>query len=375
MQIIRIDVYYSERQICLPYADQMPFYSGARNGRYPFMWQISLIIFLSSFAIFTGIMLFEPRTLKIGVSFFFMMLCLALFSFFLLSEYADCLGGHDAVIFFLVVLLILAVIFVIVFPGLLILLFFIEGVRVLRHEGLRPSNLLSMLFSILLFVYLFIWPRIGKLAENTPGTAIYIIISFSAIYLLTLMAIYSLSAILNLIHVKKRRKLDYIIILGAGIKGKKVTPLLAARIEKGIQLLRYNPDATLIMSGGKGPGEEIPESEAMAAYALDKNIDAGKIIMEETSTSTEENLLFSRRMITKEKPKIAIVTTSYHVFRALLLAKQQKIKCIGFGARTKWYFTLNALIREYIGYLSLTRKRHIVTIGIFSCFVILLFAL
>lgn len=339
------------------------------------MWQISLIIFLSSFAIFTGIMLFEPRTLKIGVSFFFMMLCLALFSFFLLSEYADCLGGHDAVIFFLVVLLILAVIFVIVFPGLLILLFFIEGVRVLRHEGLRPSNLLSMLFSILLFVYLFIWPRIGKLAENTPGTAIYIIISFSAIYLLTLMAIYSLSAILNLIHVKKRRKLDYIIILGAGIKGKKVTPLLAARIEKGIQLLRYNPDATLIMSGGKGPGEEIPESEAMAAYALDKNIDAGKIIMEETSTSTEENLLFSRRMITKEKPKIAIVTTSYHVFRALLLAKQQKIKCIGFGARTKWYFTLNALIREYIGYLSLTRKRHIVTIGIFSCFVILLFAL
>ncbi|RKJ43199.1 hypothetical protein D7X33_35300, partial [Butyricicoccus sp. 1XD8-22] len=55
-----------------------------------------------------------------------------------------------------------------------------------------------------------------------------------------------------------------------------------------------------------------------------------------------------------------VVTTSYHVFRALLLAKQQGLKCVGFGAKTKWYFTLNALIREFIGYLSLTWKQHTV---------------
>ena len=62
--------------------------------------------------------------------------------------------------------------------------------------------------------------------------------------------------------------------------------------------------------------------------------------------------------------KIIIVTTAYHVFRALILARQQEIPCVGFGAKTKWYFTLNALIREFAGYLRLTWKRHAVVIGI-----------
>lgn len=60
----------------------------------------------------------------------------------------------------------------------------------------------------------------------------------------------------------------------------------------------------------------------------------------------------------KDRPKVIVVTTTYHVFRALLLAKQQGLKCVGFGAKTKWYFTLNALIREFAGYLRLTWKRH-----------------
>lgn len=55
----------------------------------------------------------------------------------------------------------------------------------------------------------------------------------------------------------------------------------------------------------------------------------------------------------------------------MILAKQQGIKCVGFGAKTKWYFTLNALIREFIGYLSLARKRHALVIGIVSVLVIM----
>lgn len=337
------------------------------------MWQITLFIFLISLSIFAGIMLIEPRSLHSGASFFFTMMWLAVFSFFLLVQYADHLAAHKAIIFILFILFLFAIAFVIFLPGLLILLFFIEGIRIIRHEGLKPSNLLSMLFSILLFAYLFIWPKLGNLTKNTPGTVFYAIISFSAIYLLSLMAVYLLSALLNLIHVRKRQNLDYIIILGAGLAGKRITPLLAARIEKGIRLLRYNPNALLIMSGGKGAGEELPEGEAMASYALDHGIPPEKIIIEANSTSTEENLLFSQKLMHKNKPKIAVVTTAYHVFRALLLAKGQKIKCIGFGAKTKWYFTLNALIREFIGYLSLTYKKHAIIIGIFAFIVILIY--
>ncbi|MDE7428076.1 MAG: YdcF family protein, partial [Lachnospiraceae bacterium] len=73
---------------------------------------------------------------------------------------------------------------------------------------------------------------------------------------------------------------------------------------------------------------------------------------------------FSRELMNKQKPKIIVVTTAYHVFRALILAKRQGIKCVGFGAKTKWYFTLNAFIREFVGYLRLTWKKHALVVGI-----------
>ena len=156
----------------------------------------------------------------------------------------------------------------------------------------------------------------------------------------------------------------------AGIIGSRVTPLLAARIEKGIELLCYNPNAVLIMSGGQGSGEDIPESKAMADYAIDKGVSAEKVILEQKSVSTEENLRFSRKLINKQNPQIIVVTTAYHMFRALILAKRQGIRCVGFGSKTKWYFTLNAFIREFVGYLSLTWKKHILVIGINVCIVI-----
>lgn len=209
-----------------------------------------------------------------------------------------------------------------------------------------------------------VWPVIGNLGKNTLGTMLYTIISFTAVYILSLLAVYSLSAILNLVHLKKKRNADYIIVLGAGIIGSKVTPLLGARIEKGIELLCYNPNAMLIMSGGQGSGEDIPESKAMADYAIDKGVSAEKIFLEQKSVSTEENLRFSRELIDKQNPQIIVVTTAYHLFRALILAKRQGIRCVGFGSKTKWYFTLNAFIREFAGYLSLTWKKHIIVIGI-----------
>ncbi len=335
------------------------------------MVQFTFLIFLISMGVFAGIMIHDPRTLWSGVSFFWMMVCLAVFLLFLFTWYADLLVSHDVLTGILVIISLLAFGCVIAFPGVLIMMFFIEGIRVIRHEGMKPANLLSVLFSLLLFGYLAVWPAIGNLTRNTAGTMFYVIISFAALYLLSLMAMYALSAILNLLHLRKRRRADYIVVLGAGIIGKRVTPLLAARIDRGIQLLRRNPKALLIMSGGQGPGEDIPEGEAMAAYAVSKGVEAERILIENRSVSTEENLRFSRDLMRKERPRIVIVTTAYHVFRALILARKQGIRCVGFGAKTKWYFTLNALIREFIGYLWLTRKRHVSVIAVAAVLVML----
>lgn len=335
------------------------------------MWQVTFLLFFVSVCIFAGIMLHDSRTLRSGASFLFMMLCLAVFQLFTLYEYAEWFAAHAFAIGILVMLFIVTICCIIAFPAVLILVFFVEGIRVIRHEGIKPANLLSLLFSILLCIYLAVWPVIGNLGKNTLGTTLYKTISFSAVYVLSLLAVYSLSAVFNLFHLKEERNADYIVVLGAGIRGDQVTPLLAARIEKGIELLRYNPNAVLIMSGGQGPGEDIPESLAMAAYAASQGVDMEKIIMEQKSVSTQENLRFSRELMRKQKPEIVIVTTAYHVFRALILARQQGIRCVGFGAKTKWYFTLNAFIREFAGYLSLTWKKHAFVIGIVAVIIII----
>ena len=323
------------------------------------MLQIALFLLGYSICIFAWIMIHDPRTLWSGVVLLGMLLCSAVTMFFLLSEYANWLAEHELLTNILVALLLLTAGCVLMFPIILIITLFIEGIKVIRHEGLRPSNFLTMLFSVLLYLYLAVWPVVGGLEKGRLGTRLYLFISLSAAYMLSLMAIYLLSAALNLLHWKKRRGADYIVVLGAGVIGTRVTPLLAARIDRGIELLHCNPNAALIMSGGQGPGEDIAEGEAMAWYAEERGVVREKIMIESKSRSTEENLLFSSRLMEKARPKVIVVTTSYHVFRALLLAKQQGLKCVGFGAKTKWYFTLNALIREFAGYLRLTWKRHI----------------
>lgn len=322
------------------------------------MLKIAFFLLGISICVFAWIMLREPRTLWSGVSLLVVLLCSAVTMFFLLTKYADWLAKHDLLMNILVALLLLMVGCALAFPVIFIVTLFIEGIKLIRHEGLKPANLLTMLFSVLLYFYLAVWPVIGGLEKGRFGTKLYVLISLSAVYVLALMAVYLLSAALNLFHLKKRRRANYIIVLGAGLIGTRVTPLLAARIDKGIELLHDNPNAVLIMSGGQGPGEDIAEGEAMARYAEQKGVDLGKIIVEGKSTSTEENLLFSRELMSRDRPRVIVVTTAYHVFRALLLAKQHGLKCIGFGAKTKWYFTLNALIREFIGYLNLSWKQH-----------------
>ncbi len=337
------------------------------------MWQITFFVFFIMFCIFAGIMAYEPRSLWSGISFFWVMICLAVFLFCILSEWSDWLAAHEGAIYILVFLFFLTIICMVMFPAALVIVFFVEGIKVIRHEGMKASNLLSVLFSVLLCCYLAVWPMIGIRGKNTLGATLYAIISLSSVYVLALMAMYSFSAILNLIHLKKARNADYIVVLGCGIIGSRVTPLLAARIERGIELLHSNPNAVLLLSGGQGPGEDIPESQAMAAYALDKGVAAEKIIMEQKSVSTLENLRFSRALMDKPKPEIIIVTTAYHVFRALILAKQEGIGCVGFGAKTKWYFTLNAFLREFVGYLRMTWKKHACVIGVAAGIIIAIY--
>ena len=306
--------------------------------------------------IFIYVMVKEPRTLWSGVSFLFALAGLGILFLLLIFRYSDWLQAHTPIRFLLLLLMILFMLAVVLFPLLLVLTFFIQGIQVLRREGLRPQNLLSLLFAILLFAYLVFWPQLGDWQSNFAGRMVYAIVGLWIVYGLLLFAIYAISALLNLIHRRDSQNFDYIVVLGAGIRGERVTPLLAARLDRGIALLKKNKKALLILSGGQGPGEDITEGEAMARYALSRRVPPEKILVEKQS----------RELMERTHPRVAVVTTSYHVFRALLIARRMHLPCKGFGAKTKWYYTLNALIREYVGYVSLSYRLHIFVLVILS---------
>lgn len=102
----------------------------------------------------------------------------------------------------------------------------------------------------------------------------------------------------------------------------------------------------------------------MKNYLLEQGIKEEKILMEDKSKNTFENIKFSNKIIkeTEEKFKVAFSTTNYHVFRAGSIANEQKIYMEGIGSKTKPYFWINAFIREFIATLYSERKKHILVL-------------
>lgn len=250
-------------------------------------------------------------------------------------------------------------------PFLLILVCVYNGIKILRREGLNLRNSLSLGLGLGIAAYLILFPVFtGFFTSFTVGGIVYIYLLLVTLYMVILSALYTLSSFINFVNLWPR-KLKYVVVLGSGLKGDRVPPLLASRIDKGIQVYRKNPGSKLIMSGGQGPDEAVAEATAMTGYAIEQGVAKGDILAEDESTSTEENLRFSAALM-PQGSRFAVVTNYYHLFRALVLARHQRLKCIGYGARTKFYFSLNAFVREFVGYLSHTRRLHMITLGLLS---------
>ena len=189
-------------------------------------------------------------------------------------------------------------------------------------------------------------------------SAVYILCYFECLFLSTVLS----SFLAVKYHTPYDR--DYIIILGCGIrKDGTLTPLLRGRVDSALafekkQFKSKNKHAIFVPSGGQGPDEIISECEAMTNYLLEKNIPAEQILGENKSTSTYENMLFSKCVIEEKengesikKKKIAFATTNYHIFRGYILSAKNGFHAKGISAPTKTYFFPNAYLREFIGLL------------------------
>lgn len=156
-------------------------------------------------------------------------------------------------------------------------------------------------------------------------------------------------------HANKEAKpgMDYIIVLGAQVRGTRITRSLKERLEEAILYLNENPGTLAIVSGGQGPGEDITEARAMNNYLIKKGIDEKRIILEERSRNTNENILYSKKLITMANPEVAVVTNGFHVFRAKRIALKQGFPQVqGIAADSDPILFINYYVREFFGVLK-----------------------
>ena len=111
----------------------------------------------------------------------------------------------------------------------------------------------------------------------------------------------------------------YVIVLGAAVYGETPSISLRHRADRALEHLNANPAAVAVVSGGQGEGEDISEAECMRRYLRERGVADSRILVEDRSTSTLENLTFSKQVIEGaggDPARVAVVSSSYHLYRA-----------------------------------------------------------
>ena len=254
------------------------------------------------------------------------------------------------------------------FAFLITILVMISNIKLIIKEGKSYKNMLGIILGgticimIILNTLFYSTKTLNNLFFDFITYLVYMYISYLECILLS-------TCILGYKASKKIPKYDkdYIIILGCKIKNDgTLTPLLKGRVDKAIEFSKMqkeynNKNIIFIPSGGKGNDEIISEAQAMKNYLIEQGINKNKIILEDKSTNTYENIRNSNKIIKEENKKanIAFSTTNYHVFRTGIIAANQKILMEGIGSKTKAYYWINAYIREFVATLVSEKKSHI----------------
>ena len=251
----------------------------------------------------------------------------------------------------------------------------ISNLSLIRHEGLRIVNLLGIVLSFLLVggvIFLFRYDFYTSGSEREVMIHDLITNTFAAVYLyFECMLLGAMVADAIAARHEPEPNKDFLIVLGCGLRPDGApTPLLQGRLDRALSFYQKQKASTgreliFITSGGQGPDETISESAAMKHYLMEHGVPESRIVEEDQSSDTFENMKFSKEKIIEIDPsgRIAFSTTNYHVFRSGLFARRVKMRAVGMGAKTKWYFWPNAAVREFVGLLTAHRLKQGMIIG------------
>lgn len=223
------------------------------------------------------------------------------------------------------------------------------------HRILNIGNLTGLVVSdILLFGGIFyknVQQGIFYLQKNIPGKCVLGIV-------ILVVSIIMITAVIETVLIvkastKKPQENATLIVLGCKVYGEHASRSLRERLDVALIYLEENPDSQCIVSGGMGKGEKISEAECMYRYLIKKGIDSSRIIKEDKSTSTRENLRFSKKIMDERgmNENIAIATSEYHQYRASQIAKSLGFSVGAVSGHTAWWLFPTFYVRELYGIL------------------------
>ena len=148
---------------------------------------------------------------------------------------------------------------------------------------------------------------------------------------------------------------DYAVVLGCAVRDSQPMPDLTERLKTAVDYCEQNPDATVIVSGGKGWDENVSEASVMCNYLIEHGVSADRIIKEDSSRNTRENFMLSDAAVSGEleRNRVVTITNHYHVFRAKMYAKQCGINTHTLSAHTRPYSIPVSYVRESLAMIKM----------------------
>lgn len=221
---------------------------------------------------------------------------------------------------------------------------------IISYAGIHSAFVQFWLISAIILTLIAILSYIGKKYTIFNNIPLKIKIGFLTLLIAGIILFLSVEAlIISGMREKPNQDADYVIVLGAQIRGDKITKSLRKRLDTALVYLKANETTKVIVSGGQGDGENLSEAEAMKQYLMEQGIPEERIVKEDRSTSTKENLKFSYELIDEKDSSVVIVTNNFHVFRAKAIAKKIGYKDVqGLAAPSDNRLLLNYMVREFL---------------------------
>jgi len=161
-------------------------------------------------------------------------------------------------------------------------------------------------------------------------------------------------------HVPVNQPYDAIVVLGAQVKADgSLSVQLQWRLDAAYQAWRASP-CLVVTCGAQGSDEPAPEGDVMREYLISQGVPPEQILPETSSFNTRQNIRNAAELLAPHQVKqVLIVTSDYHLPRALALARDEGLEASGLGSPTKPEFWVKNHFREALSWLKYWGQKYL----------------